>query len=95
MRRSGFSGLRPAMRCSRNGGQRPGMRRSGCAGRVQLPRSNLVRSRPMSGRSNSDWLENESGMVENVGVAVRMALLFIIVLMLFDFRFDCRHFEFC
>jgi len=27
----------------------------------------------MSGRSNSDRLENESGMVENVGVAVEIA----------------------
>ena len=32
---------------------------------------------------------------KSVGVTVRMELLSIIVLMLFDFRYDCRHFEFC
>ena len=35
----------------------------------------LIRSRPTSGRPNSDMLQNESGMVENVGVAVEIALL--------------------
>jgi len=32
MRRSGYAGRRPAMRCSGNAGRRPGMRRLGFAG---------------------------------------------------------------